>query len=160
MAASYPQTSRTLTVTDEAVSALLRAPETPEEWESERERRRRVMWGEPYTLSEVIAYGIFRAVEVVGGVASEQSKALREADDERFVQGVNASALFRGGVQIELTDEGDLAPAEAVWARSDVSGQSGYWGTLLSGMGELGLEAVKFGDGARVVAYDPDCVEP
>ena len=150
--------ARSITGRNERGNSGLAPPETPEEWAAEYERRRRVQYGEPYTIAEHISFQIFRAIDDSTAEYSPQSIALREDDSIRFVQRVNASALFRGEPSIQAVDEDDprLEAAEKVWTDSKPKKQSKVWANLISGQGELPMESVKFADGVvRLVAYDP-----
>jgi len=159
-----PETpSRTRTGRNETQTTL-RPPETPVEWAKEYERRRAIAYGEPYTVDEVLAYGIFRAVDETGSTPSDESIPLREAEDIRFVQSVNSSALFRSGPMLEPGDvdgvDGDaqIEAGQAVWKRSNIKVQAGVWSDILASMGELPVEAVRYPEGVRLVGYDPEYV--
>jgi hypothetical protein len=147
-----------ITGRNERGNSGLTPPETPEEWASEYERRRRVAYGEPYTIGEHISFQIFRAIDDSTAEYSPQSIALREDDSIRFVQRVNASALFRGEPSIQAADEDDsrMAAAEKVWMDTKPKKQSKVWADMISSQGELPMEAVRFADDVvRLVAYDP-----
>jgi hypothetical protein len=154
--------SATTTGRNERGNSGLRPPETPEEWAEEYERRRRVAYGEPYTIGEHISFQIFRAIDDATAEYSPQSIALREDDSMRFVQRVNASALFRGEPSIQPVDAKDtrMDAATKVWTDTKPKKKSKVWSAMISSQGELPMESVKFGDGAvRLVAYDPSmCV--
>lgn len=157
-----PETpSRTRTGRNETQTTL-RPPETPEEWAKEYERRRAIAYGEPYTVDEVLAYGIFRAVDETGSAPSDESIPLREAEDIRFVQSVNSAALFRSGPMLEPGEgedgEAQTEAGQAVWKRSSIKVQAGVWSDMLASIGELPLEAVRYPDGVRLVGYDPEQV--
>ena len=148
---------RSITGRNETGNVGLRPPETPEDWATEYERRRRVAYGEPYTIGEHIAYQIFRAIDDASAEYSPQSIALREDDSIRFVQRVNASALFRGEPSIQAIADADprLDAAAQVWTDSKPKKQSKVWAALISQQGELPMETVRFADAVRLVAYDP-----
>lgn len=159
---------RSITGRNEPGNTSYRPPESPKEWQAEHDRRRAIAYGEPYTVGEITRWQIFRALDDGASDYSPQSVALREDDSMRFVQRVNASALFRGEVSLQLLsakpNAAEQAQAEAaleVWKASQGDAQSKVWANLLAPQGELAMECVRFGDGDyRVVSYEPSMVTP
>lgn len=133
----------------------LRPPETHEEWIRHYSWLHDAYQGAPYAVGDMKALGLFRAIDPDGTVIAETRRLMR---DIQHVVDTDAQAIAPAGLTIDSADGDapDTDRAWAVWRRSRVAQLMPRWARWECSMGDIGLEAVRFGPSdVRIVAYDP-----
>lgn len=130
-----------------AVNALhhrFRHPSTHEGWVQRYGWLQSCYEGEPYTVSEIKALGLFRALNDRDEVIAETRRLTR---DVSHIVDTDARAMASG---IRLVNARDSAASRAleaagneVWKRSKMRAKLGAWARSTASMGDVGIEAVR-----------------
>jgi hypothetical protein len=140
-------------------AAVLQRPENREGWLARYDWLDRAYWGEPYTVGDVTALGLFRAVDENG---LEISITKRLTQDWRFVIETGANSVTGHRLNLDLEDS-DSSPlldaAKTVWKRSQVKRQQGRWCRMTAALGDIIWEAAPSAMGSVLIGHDPRHVQ-
>ena len=130
-----------------------RFPESEDDWQREYGRRHEAYVGDPWSVADMKALHLFRALDENGDVLAETR---RLTQDYRFVCDTDTAALLGDGLSLQGADRAD---GLAVWERSGLVLHSERYAREFAVKGDIHFEAVMGSDGlARVVAYSPEHV--
>lgn len=142
-----------------------RIPTTHEEWVQRYSWLHDAYVGGPYSVGDMKALGLFRALDPDGDVILETRRLTR---DVQHVVDTGAQALWGATPAIDLMPgmagtPADLETAARVWRRSRVTEQKERWSRWGASMGDVVLEAARLNTAppydVRIVGYDPRVCE-